>query len=116
MTPPSLKILVASSWAVVLLCLVVLLFLAISGPNVISDQMIKDCTKDVQEIRASTDLRLVQQIATLRTEELAGTMDGARVLLIVSAFAILLCGFSAGVGLWQLRRLKRALHKTKNAA
>jgi hypothetical protein len=105
--PRSLKILLASSWVVLSLCLVALLFLAVATPNVISDQMIKDSTKDVQEIRASTDLRWLQQIATFRTQMLAGTMDQARTLLALNATVILLCGFSAGISLWQLCRLKR---------
>ena len=107
MTPRPLKVLAASSWCVVLLCVVALLFLGVAGPNVISGQTIQDCTKDVEEIRTSTDFRWVQQTAKSRTQLLAYTMAGSRGLLIVSASVILICGFSAGISLWQLRRLKR---------
>ena len=115
MTPRSLKILVASSWIVLSLCAATLLFLAVASPNVISDQIIKDRTKDVQEIRTSTDLRWVQQIATFRTQVLAGTMDSARALLLAAAFVILLCGSAAGFSLRQLSRLRRDLQGPKSS-
>ena len=116
MTPRSLKILIAGSWAVLLVCLVAFFYFAIAIPNVVSQSVITDCDKNVQAIRASTDLREVQQIATWRTQEEAGVMDSSRVLLIMSVAIFLLCGIYAGINLRQLRRLRRQLYETKTAA
>jgi hypothetical protein len=91
-------------------------YFAIAIPNVVSESVITDCNKNVQAIRASTDLREVQQIATWRTEAEAGLMDESRVLLIMSVAIFLLCGICAGISLWQLRRLRRHLYETKTAA
>ncbi len=110
MTPRSLKILAASSWSVLLLCVVVFFYLAIAIPNVISSSIINDRDKNVQEIRASTDLHEVQQIATWRTQEEAYISDSARMLLIISVVTLLLCMICSGISLFQIRRLRRELY------
>ena len=92
-----------------------LFYLAITIPNVISGTVIKDEDKNVQEIRASTDLREVQQIATLRTQQDAYVTGAARILLIISVVTLLLCMVFSGISLIQIRRLRRQLHE-KDAA
>jgi ABC-type Fe3+ transport system permease subunit len=115
MTPRSLKILTGSSWVVLSVCTLVLLFLAVTIPNVISESIIKDCDKNVQEIRSSTDLHEVQQIATWRTQGEAYTSESARMLLIIAVVTLLLCMICSGVSLLQIRRLKKQLYDTKSA-
>jgi len=111
MTPHSLKMLIASSWAVLLVCVVAFFYFAIAIPNVVSQSVITDSAKHLQQIRASTDLHEVQQIATWRTQEEAGIMDSSRMLLIMSVAIFLLCGICSVISLWQLRRLKRHLRQ-----
>jgi ABC-type spermidine/putrescine transport system permease subunit II len=113
MTPRALKLLSASSWSVLSLCGVVFLYLAISIPNVVSESIINDQDKNVQEIRSSTDLHWVQQIATWRTQEEAYISDGARMLLIIALITVLLCILCSCVSLFQIRRLKRQLSQQK---
>jgi hypothetical protein len=115
MTPRSLKILTGSSWVVLSVCTLVLLFLAVTIRNVISESIIKDCDKNVQEIRSSTDLHEVQQIATWRTQGEAYTSESARMLLIIAVVTLLLCMICSGVSLLQIRRLKKQLYDTKSA-
>ena len=115
MTSPSLKILTVCSWFALFLCAVVFFYLAIAIPNVISETIIKDEDKNVQQIRASTDLREVQQIATLRTQEDAYVTGSARTLLMISVVTMLLCMVCSGISLIQIRRLRRQLHE-KDAA
>jgi hypothetical protein len=93
----------------------VVLYLAIASPSVISSTMINDRDKDVQEIRASTDLREVQQIATMRTQGEVYVMDSARMLLIISAATLVLCMVCSGISLFQIRRLRRQLHEKSPA-
>jgi ABC-type Fe3+ transport system permease subunit len=109
MTPRALKILSASSWGVLLICGVVFLYLAIAIPNVISESIINDRGKNVQEIRSSTDLHEVQQIATLRTQEEAYISDSARMLLIIAVITLLLCILCSSISLFQIRRLRKQL-------
>jgi len=116
MTPRSLKILIAGSWVILSVCVVAFFYFAIAIPNVVSQSVINDCDKNVQAIRASTDLHEVQQIATWRTQEEAYVMDSSRMLLIMSVAIFLLCGVCSVISLWQLRRLKKHLYDTKNAA
>ena len=115
MTPRSFKILMASSCVVLLVCVVAFFYFAVAIPNVISQNIITDCDKNVQEIRSSTDLHQIQQIAIWRTQGEAGIMDASRVLLIISVAIFLLCGICAGISLWQLRLLKRHFYETKTA-
>ena len=116
MTPRSLKILIAGSWAVLLVCVAAFFYFAIAIPNVVSQSVITDRDKNVQAIRASTDLHEVQQTATWRTQEEAYVMDSSRMLLIMSVAIFLLCGIWSVISLWQLRRLKKHLYDTKTAA
>jgi hypothetical protein len=109
MTPRALKILSASSWGVLLVCGVVFLYLAIAIPNVISASIINDQGKNVQEIRSSTDLHEVQQIATLRTQEAAYISESARVLLVIAVVTLLLCILCSSINLFQIRRLRKQL-------
>jgi hypothetical protein len=113
MTPRSLKILIAGSWVVLLVCVIAFFYFAIAIPNVVSQGVITDCDKNVQAIRASTDLHEVQQIATWRTQEEAFVMASSRILLIMSVAIFLLCGSYSVISLWQLRRLKRHLYEAK---
>jgi ABC-type Fe3+ transport system permease subunit len=115
MTPRSLKILAASSWIILMFCIVLFFYLAIAIPNVISSSIINDRDKNVREIRASTDLHEVQQIATWRTQEEAYISDSARMLLIISVVTLLLCMICSGISLFQIRRLRRQLYD-KSAA
>lgn len=111
MTPRALKILSATSWAVLSLCVVVCLYLAIAIPNVISESIINDKDMKVQAIRTSTDLHEVQQIATRRTQEEAYISDSARLLLITAIITLLLCILCSSISLLQIRRLKKQLGK-----
>lgn len=90
-------------------CTAALLFLAFAVPNVISMNRINDRDKNVQEIRAATDLHEVQQIAAWRTQEEAYITAAARLLLIISVAALLFCMIISGLSLSQIRRLKREL-------
>ena len=111
MTSRSLQIVAATSWIVMSVCAVVFLYFAIAIPNVISENLIRDRDKNVQEIRSSTDLHEVQQIATWRTQEEAYISDSARMLLIIAVVTLLLCMICSGVNLFQIRRLKKQLQR-----
>src|ERR1022692_1740732 len=111
MASRSLQILAATSWIVMSVCAVVFLYFAIAIPNVISENIIRDRDKNVQEIRSSTDLHEVQQIATWRTQEEAYISDSARMLLIIAVVTLLLCMICSGVNLFQIRRLKKQLQR-----
>jgi hypothetical protein len=110
MTIRSLKILATSSWVIFSVCAAVVFYLAAAAPNVISSTMINDRDKEVQKIQASTDLREVQQIATMRTQSEAYVMDSARILLIISAATMALCMICSSVSLFQIRRMRRQLY------
>jgi hypothetical protein len=116
MTLRSLKILSVSSWSILLLCATVFLYLAMAIPNVISDSIVSDKNKNVQEIRSSNDLHQVQEIAAWRTEEEAYITNSARVLLVISIVTILLCIICSGISLFQIRRLRRDLHDKSTAS
>ena len=113
--PQNFKMLMASSCVVLLICVVAFFYFAICIPNVISESVIKDRDKNVQQIRSSTDLQEVQQIATLRTEEEAYVTDCSKVLLLMSLVIFLLCGICSIISLWQLRRLKKHFYQNKTA-
>jgi hypothetical protein len=113
MTPRSLKILVASSWVGLLVCVLMFFYFAIAIPNVISERIIEDEDKDVQQIRSSTDLHEVQQIASWRTQEEAYISGSAGILLRIAVATFLLCGICASISLWQLRHLRRYLEEAK---
>jgi ABC-type Fe3+ transport system permease subunit len=107
MTPRSLKILSASTWAVLSICVIMFFYLAIAIPNVISESIINGQGNYVQEIRSSTDLHKVQQIATMLTQEEAYISISARMLLILAVITLLLCILCSSVSLFQIRRLRR---------
>jgi 2-methylaconitate cis-trans-isomerase PrpF len=109
MTPRTLKILSASSWGVLLLCGAVFLYLAIAIPNVISVDIINDQGKNVLEIRSSTNMYEVQQIATMRTQEEAYISESARMLLYIAFLTLLLCILCSSISLFQIRRLRKQL-------
>ena len=102
----SLQLLNISSWIALLASAGVLFFLAIASPNVISTGTDADRERSVREIRESTDLHEVQQIAVWRTQEEGFVSQSARVLLIISVCALMLCMVCAGLNLFQLARLK----------
>jgi ABC-type Fe3+ transport system permease subunit len=106
MTPRSLKILSASTWGILSICVIVFLYLAITIPNVISESIINDKAKNVSRIQSSTDLHTVQQIATMLTQEEAYISSSARMLLIVAVITLLLCVLCSSVSLFQIRRLR----------
>jgi hypothetical protein len=105
----SLDILSVSSWVLLTVCAAALLFLAFTIPNVISISRVKDRDKNIEAIRASTDLQEVQQIAAWRTREEAYITEAARLLLIISVVALLCCMICTGVNLLQIRRIRREL-------
>ncbi len=109
MTLRSLKILTATSWSVILLCAVVFLYFAIAIPNVISMSIVSNKDKNVREIRSSTDLRQVQEIAAWHTEQEAYVTDAASVLLAISVVTMLLCMGCSAISLSEIRRLRREL-------
>lgn len=111
----SLEILSASSWLLLTVCAAALLFFAFAIPNVISLNKITDREKNVQEIRSSTDLHEVQQIAAWRTQEEAYITDASRLLLIISVAALLFCMICSWTSLVQIRRLKRELDDRRAA-
>jgi CHASE3 domain sensor protein len=112
----SLTILTACSWCVLLLCAVILLFIGIAVPSFVSESIIKNREKRVQEIRASTNLAEIQDIAAWRTQREADFTVAARAQSVVSAVTLLLCMICSGVSLHQIRRLRRELHDSKIAA
>jgi hypothetical protein len=105
----SLEIISASSWMLLAVCAVTLLFLAFTIPNVISMSRVRDREREVKQIRSSTDLHEVQEIAVWRTSEEAYVTEGARLLLILSVGALLFCMLCAGLNLLQVRRAKKEL-------
>jgi hypothetical protein len=106
MRPRSLQILTASSWIALSVCAAALFYLAIAIPNVFSVSTVGDRDKSVQEIRASTNLQQVQQIAVWRTQEEVYLTQSTRILLIISVSALMVCILCAGVSLFQMGRLK----------
>ena len=107
MTSRSLQILQISSWAALAVCAVALLYLAMAIPNVIQPGAKSNRDKKVEEIRASTDLHEVQQIAIWRTKEEEYLTESTRMLMIVSIGALLASMICASVSLGQIQRLKK---------
>jgi hypothetical protein len=116
MTSRSLRILHISSWIALLASAGVLFFLAIASPNVISAGNEADRERNVKEIRESTDLHEVQQIAVWRTQETGYISQSARILLIISVCALMLCMVCAGLNLFQIGRLKAKSRDEGNIA
>jgi hypothetical protein len=115
MTTPSLKTLLTCSCVILSICVVAFFYFAICIPNVVSYNIINDSNKDVQQVRSSSDLHEVQQIAVYRIEEEVFVMDSSRMLLLTSLAVFLLCGFFSLISLWQLRRLKKHLSEVKSS-
>ena len=111
MTSRPLQILSFSLWLALCVCAMVLLFFAVTIPTVISKSNVEDRQRSVAEIRASTDLHEVQQIAAWRTQEADYLNDAARVLLIISVSALLLCLLCSSICLAQVRRLRQRLER-----
>jgi hypothetical protein len=88
-----------------------LFYFALSGPNFISSEIINDEHKNVQQIRSTTDLHELQNIAAIQTEETANVMSCAKVTLIMAAVTFLLCTVVAGINLRQLQHLRRDPHE-----
>jgi hypothetical protein len=106
MTSRSLRILTVSSWTALLASAGVLFFLAIASPHVISAGTEADRERYVRDIQASRDLHEVQQIAVWRTQEAGYISQSARVLLIISVCALMLCMICSGISLFQIARWK----------
>lgn len=111
-----LDFLSVTSWMLVAVCAVTLVFFAFAIPNVISMNRVKDRAQRIQEIRASDDLHEVQQIAVWRTQEEAYVTEAARLLLIISIAALLACIVCGGVNLVQIRRLRKELKQANRQA
>ena len=90
-------------------CAVALVFFAFAIPNVISMARVNERDKRIEEIRSSTDLHEVQQIAAFRTQEEAYVTEAARLLLIVAVAVVLFCIVCTGINVFQIRRLRKEL-------
>lgn len=112
----SLKLITASSWVTLLVCVLMFFYFAVSIPNIISEKIIEDEGKDVQQIRSLTDLHELQNIAAIRTEEDANVMDSSRIFLIISVGMFLFCAICAGINLRQLHNLKRYIQETADSS
>ena len=89
-----------------------LLYLALAVPIVLQRGAKIDRDKNVEEIRASTDLNEVQQIAIWRTKEEEYLTQSMKNLMIIAVGALLAAMFFSGVSLAQVRRLKNKPWKT----
>ena len=106
MTSRLLRILHFSTWTALSVCAAALLFLATTIPNVMQPGEKSARDKNVEEIRASTDLHEVQQIAIWRTKEEGYLAQSTRMLMIISVGALLISMICSSVSLAQIRRLK----------
>ena len=106
MTSRLLQILHFSTWTALSVGAAALLFLAMTLPNVMQPGEKNARDKNLEEIRASTDLHEVQEIAIWRTKEAGYLMQSTRMLMIIAVGALLISMVCSTVSLAQIRRLK----------
>jgi hypothetical protein len=107
----NIKFIAVNSWISLSVCLLMSFYFAVIGPNFISQMIIEDENKNVQEIRSTTDLHQLQNIAAIHTEGEAYVMGCARAALIMAVATLVICCICNCINLWQLRRLKKILRE-----
>jgi uncharacterized protein YpmB len=107
MTGRALQTITFTSWISLAVGAMALVYLALAVPNAFPSGAKNDREQTLADIRASTDLSKVQQIAIWRTKEEGYLAESARLLLILSVSALLVSVVCTGITLAQARQMKR---------
>jgi hypothetical protein len=114
MTTRHLSITLAASWASLVVCCLVFIYIALTAANtvLVSDKQERD--HHVQEVRASTDTHYLQERAVSFIELGWFTSTLSMLLCRLALGALLVSMICSGITLVQVRRLRRQFNESKH--